>query len=127
MPAAAITGRNILCAAIGFSAALSGACVQPIIGALIAVERPGEANVHGRRPHDWLPLLAQDEQGYANLIRLISAAHLDSDPADGPHLALEDFEGATDGLIALTGGAEGGVARLLAMEQGEAEIGRAHV
>ena len=62
---------------------------------------------------DWLVLLAQDEAGYANLCRLVSA-HLDRPISEEPHVALDALDGATDGLIALTAGGEGAIARLFA-------------
>src|SRR3712207_6398064 len=61
-PAAAMTDRNGLYAAMPFTEACLKAGVQPIIGALLGVERPG-----GRGEIDWLPLYAQDERGYENL------------------------------------------------------------
>ncbi len=120
MPAAAITDRNNLFAAMSFSEALSSAGVQPIIGALLAIRRPGEVTIGGKPLHDTLLLLAQDETGYGNLISLISRAHLEADPAEGAHVCLEDLMGKADGLIALTGGAEGAVARMLAEAQASA-------
>ena len=66
---------------------------------------------------DWLPVFAQDETGYGNLIALVSQSHLACEGADEPHLKLGDLDGRTEGLIALTGGAEGALARLLAEGQ----------
>ena len=59
-------------------------------------------------------LLAQDEGGYDNLCRLVSAAHLDRPLEEEPHVPFAALAGLTDGLIALTAGGEGAVARLLA-------------
>ena len=63
---------------------------------------------------DWLVLLAKDEQGYANLCKLVSAAHLDRPISEDPHVPFDKLEGLNAGLIALTAGADGAVARLLA-------------
>ena len=117
LPAVAITDRNNLFAAMEFADYATAEGVQPIMGALVAVERPGSGDRTGRANFDWLVLLAQDEAGYANLIELVSRAHLDGDGTDQPHLKLSGLFGHTDGLIALTAGAEGGLARLLAEEQ----------
>ncbi|MBY8823004.1 DNA polymerase III subunit alpha [Sphingomonas colocasiae] len=115
-PAAALTDRNGLYAAMAFSDACKGAGVQPVIGAMLCVARPGMPD--GVEPAlDWLALYAQDETGYDNLCALVSAAHLDR-PVELPaHVRFEALEGATQGLIALTAGAEGGLARLFAEEQ----------
>ena len=114
VPAAALADRSVLFAAMEFSSAMAGAGVQPIIGTLLAVERPGSEGVGGSPRLDWLVLLAQDEEGYANLIALVSEAHLGSDPAVGPHVTLDGLQARGSGLICLTAGAEGALARLIA-------------
>jgi DNA polymerase-3 subunit alpha len=115
-PAAAITDRNGLYGAMAFSEAAKKAGVQPIIGTMLGVARPGGAD--GKAPQiDWLPLYAQDEKGYDNLCALVSAAHLDRPPHEDAHIPFEKLIGRTDGLIALTGAGEGALARLLAEGQ----------
>ncbi len=113
-PAIALTDRNGLYGAMPFSEACSAKGVQPIVGAMLAVARPPEM---GPAAIDWLVLLAKDEQGYANLCKLVSAAHLDRPISDEPHVPLVKLEGLNEGLIALTAGAEGAVARLVAEGQ----------
>ena len=71
----ALNDRNGLYAAMPFGEACIGGGVQPIIGAMLAVARPADIGPAGTI--DWLVLLAQDEAGYDNLCRLVSAAHLD--------------------------------------------------
>ncbi|HMI20300.1 MAG TPA: DNA polymerase III subunit alpha, partial [Sphingomonas sp.] len=118
-PAAAITDRNGLYGAMAFSEAAKKAGVQPIIGALLGVARPGGAE--GKPPVlDWLPLYAQDETGYDNLCALVSAAHLDRPPHEDPHVPFDALIGRSEGLIALTGSGEGALARLLAEGQQDA-------
>jgi DNA polymerase-3 subunit alpha len=120
-PAAALVDRNGLYAAMPFCAAAFEKGVQPIIGALLALARPGRAD--GDDPTiDWLPLLAQDETGYENLCALVSEAHLDRPLEEAPHVPFEALGGRTDGLIALTGGSEGALARLFEGEQREAAL-----
>jgi len=120
-PAAAITDRNGLYGAMAFSEAAKKAGVQPIIGTFLAVARPGREGGDGKPPMlDWLALYAQDETGYDNLCRLVSAAHLDRPLTEEAHVALDAIAGYSDGLIALTGAGEGALARLLADEQADA-------
>ncbi|MBV9930570.1 MAG: DNA polymerase III subunit alpha [Alphaproteobacteria bacterium] len=115
-PAAALTDRNGLYAAMAFTDACKAEGVQPIVGTMLAVARPGTPE--GKAPvFDWLALYAQNDRGYDNLCTLVSAAHLGRPPEDPAHVLLGALEGRTDGLIALTAGAEGGLARLLAEEQ----------
>ncbi|MEA3032067.1 MAG: polymerase subunit alpha, partial [Sphingomonadales bacterium] len=117
-PAAALTDRNGLYAAMAFTDAARKEGVQPIIGTMLAVARPGWPE--GRTPQlDWLALYAQNLAGYDNLCALVSAAHLGRPLEDSPHVRCEAFEGRTDGLIALTAGGEGALARMLAEGQEE--------
>ncbi len=112
LPAAALVDRNGLYAAMPFTEACYKAGVQPIVGALLGVARPDrEGQI------DWLALLAQDQAGYENLCALVSAAHLDRPIEQEAHVSFAALEGRTGGLIALTGGREGAVTRLLAAEQ----------
>ncbi len=71
-PAVALTDRNGLYGVMPFGDACFAKGVQPIIGTMLAVARPPE--IGGEAGIDWLALLAQDEQGYANLCKLVSAA-----------------------------------------------------
>ena len=111
-PAVALTDRNGLYGAMPFSEACFGKGVQPIVGAMLAVARPPE--IGGEAGIDWLALLAKDEQGYANLCKLVSAAHLDRPVEQEPHVEFSKLEGLSEGLIALTAGGEGALARLIA-------------
>ncbi|MCL9981953.1 MAG: DNA polymerase III subunit alpha [Erythrobacter sp.] len=118
-PAIAICDRNGLYGIMAFASACKGEGVQPLIGALLGVVREGVEG-SGARAIDYLPLLAQDEEGYGNLCHLVSQAHLDRPLELDPHVTLADLEGRTGGLIALTGAGEGGLTRLLADGQHEA-------
>ncbi|HET7606903.1 MAG TPA: PHP domain-containing protein, partial [Sphingomicrobium sp.] len=111
-PAIAVTDRNGLYGVMPFSDACIAKGVQPIVGAMLAVARP--TDLGGEAGIDWLVLLAKDDRGYANLCKLVSSAHLDRPLDQEPHVAFAKLEGLSDGLIALTAGAEGALARLIA-------------
>ena len=122
-PAVALADRNGLYAVMPFGDACFAEGVQPIIGTLLAVSRPSLA-VDGSEIGpggvlDWLVLLAQDEVGYDNLCQLVSRAHLDRPVHEAPHVAFDALGGMTDGLIALTAGGEGALARLFADGQND--------
>ncbi len=120
-PAAAVTDRNGLYGVMPFSDACLDEGVQPVVGALLGVARPGTPE--GKPPLiDWLPLFAQDEQGYQNLCALVSEAHLGRPVELDAHVPLAALEGRTDGLIALTGGGEGALAQLIAEGQPAAPL-----
>jgi len=111
-PAVAVTDRNGLYGVMPFSDACIGKGIQPIIGAMLAVARPPELG--GGQAIDWLVLLAKDDLGYGNLCKLVSSAHLDRPVEESPHVSFATLEGLSAGLIALTAGGEGGLARLIA-------------
>ncbi len=116
-PAIAICDRNGLYGVMPFQDGAKSKGIQPIIGSLLGVRRPTS---DGQFVRDWLPLFAQDEAGYHNLCRLVSMAHLDRPEEFDAHVTLEQIMGLTNGLIALTGGGEGALARLLAEGQANA-------
>ncbi len=111
MPAVAITDTGNLFGALEFSQYCVAKGVQPIIGCQVSLTRAGGA--------DPVVLLAQDAAGLSNLQRLSSAGFLTSDPA-APQLDFDVVAGQADGLMLLTGGTRGPLARLLA-EGREAE------
>ncbi|VVT10686.1 DNA polymerase III subunit alpha [Sphingomonas sp. EC-HK361] len=115
-PAAALTDRNGLYAAMAFSDAAMGAGVQPVIGTMLSIARPGMPD--GAAPVvDWIALYAQDAAGYDNLCQLVSRAHLDRPIDQPPHVELSTLREFSAGLLALTAGGEGAVARLFAEDQ----------
>ncbi|WP_137785629.1 DNA polymerase III subunit alpha [Sphingomonas sp. 3P27F8] len=115
-PAAALTDRNGLYAAMAYSDAACDAGVQPVIGVMLGVARPDLPD--GVAPIiDWLALYAQDERGYDNLCALVSMAHLDRPIEQVPHVDFAALARHAEGLIALTAGGEGGLARLFAEDQ----------
>jgi DNA polymerase-3 subunit alpha len=123
MPAVAVTDRNNLFGALEFSQYAAKAGIQPIIGCDLAIRREEEGGVAlaGKLPAvDWLTLLVQSEQGYLNLMRLVSRAHLDFKIASTAALPLDELIGHTDGLMAFTGSASSTLGRLLGAGQGPA-------
>lgn len=115
-PAAGLTDRNGLYAAMAFSDAAKKAGVQPIIGTMLGVARPDMPD-NVAPVVDWIALYAQDMTGYDNLCALVSAAHLDRPIELAAHVGFDTLETFSGGLIALTAGGEGGIARLFAEGQ----------
>ncbi len=108
MPAVAITDTANLFGALEFSQACANKGVQPIVGCQLNLLR-GE-----RLAPDPVVLLAQDEAGFANLQRLSSRGYLETEPGQKPQLPLDALCEHAGGLILLTGGGKGPLARLLA-------------
>ncbi len=119
MPAVAVTDSGNLFGALEFAMAAREAGVQPIIGCQLAMARRvrdgGNAATRPpvRQHPDQLVVLAQDETGYRNLLKLVSRAFMEGEAGGDPQLAWDALAGMTDGLIALIGGPRGLVGRLL--------------
>ena len=86
-PAIAITDTNNLFAALEFSEKAAKAGVQPLIGAQLTLDfadaPAGRLQPLARAP---IVLLAQDERGYMNLMRLVSQVWLDPTDGDEAHV-----------------------------------------
>lgn len=130
-PALAITDTGNLFGALEFSDALSEKGIQPIIGCTlkIACEEPSpdapQRQRTGLRKLPSLALLAKDEAGYKNLMKLTSRAYLDSPDTAEPHVSMEYLAAHSGGLICLTGGPDGPVNE--ALIQGQSQVARARM
>ncbi len=113
MPAVAVTDTNNMFCALEFSTLAAGAGVQPIIGCQIDVEYAPAAHP-GDRPPPPRPMvfLAQTEVGYGHLMKLNSVAYLEN-PDGVPRVPLAALASHCEGVICLTGGADGPVGTLL--------------
>ena len=112
-PALAVTDTNALFGALEFSECCARAGVQPIMGLQLAVAYAEPAP--GERPPEPAPLAlyAQDETGWRNLMALSSAAFLDTGASQLPHVTLDALAARAEGVICLTGGANGPLGKLL--------------
>ncbi|TNE39076.1 MAG: DNA polymerase III subunit alpha [Alphaproteobacteria bacterium] len=118
MPAVAMTDTSNMFGALEFSLAMQAGGVQPILGCQIALTRLDEMDRSGRRPEpDPIVLLAQNETGYHNLLKLTSHAFLKTEAGETAQVQLQVLEQYAEGLICLTGGAEGPLGRLIAGDQ----------
>ena len=127
MPALALTDTDNLFGALEFSNKMADSGIQPIVGVSLAidfedVQKPIGLHAVGPAAKPWgcdgrIALLAASDAGYANLMKLVSAAHLDAKDGDSPHVAITKLAKHTDGLIVLTGGPDGPIDRPLAEGQ----------
>ncbi len=108
-PAMALTDTNNLFGALEFSEKLASSGIQPIAGVQLGVDF-GDEETSGRKPVQpvtgHLVLLAMDEAGYGNLMKLVTQACLVAG-AGAPVAAIDHLSECRGGLIALTGGAGG--------------------
>lgn len=105
-PALAITDHGVLFGAIDFYQTALEKGIKPIIGCEVYVA-PGsrlekKASGGGRDVYNHLVLLAKDETGYKNLIKLATAAHLEGYYYK-PRIDKEILAAHKEGLIALSG------------------------
>ena len=125
MPAVAIADRANLFGALEFSVTAKDAGIQPIIGCALPVRGIG-----GKAPERWartptIVLLAQSEAGYLNLSALSSMAFLEADGLEEPSVPWPEVAARAEGLILLSGGADGPVDPLFAAgrtAEGEAAL-----
>jgi DNA polymerase-3 subunit alpha len=115
-PAIAVTDTDNMFAALEFSVLASGLGVQPILGCQVSLAYDPPAPGEKLRMPAPLVLLAQSEAGYANLMALNSCLYLPTD-RPVPQVTLEELEAHSDGVICLTGGADGALGRLVQTNQ----------
>src|SRR5215831_13479714 len=122
MPAVAVTDVNNLFGVYEISDALANSGVQPIVASLLSVDLSPQPQISigSRRKPPSMPVLVQNDVGYANLSKLLSAAYLKAEPGDWPHVGAATLSEHTDGLIALSGGPGGPINRLILEGQHEA-------
>lgn len=128
-PAIAVTDSNNLFGALEFSQKAAGYGIQPIIGMRLSVEfgdrEISRNGVSASLAH--IVLIAQDEEGYRNLMALSSHAHLDPQPGAAVQLGFPVLQGFSTGLIALTGGPGGAIDLSLfdgKLDEARARLGR---
>jgi DNA polymerase-3 subunit alpha len=112
MPAVAITDQHNLFAAVKLFNAAMQAGVKPILGADLRLRDPNDAKQSTR-----FVVLCMDMAGFHNLSRLLSRAYIEGQHLGVPMLEPEWLEGQTDGLICLSGGREGILAKALLNHQ----------
>ncbi|MCX6723745.1 MAG: DNA polymerase III subunit alpha [Candidatus Staskawiczbacteria bacterium] len=114
MNSVAITDHGVMYGAIEFYKKAKSKGIKPIIGCEIytAFEKLSDKrpNIDSKRNH--LILLARNEQGYKNLVKLVTIAHLEGFYYK-PRIDEEVLEKYAEGLIGLSACVQGKIPRLL--------------
>ncbi len=113
-PALAITDHDNLCGAMEFAQTARDLSVRAIIGAEVTLQDGSH-----------LTLLAETQQGYSNISRLVSSAYFDGDRRD-PRLDPDRLADHVEGVVLLTGCRQGELSTLAAsgrIEEAEAVLG----
>ena len=116
MNSAAITDHGVMFGCIDFYKAAREAGINPIMGCEVYVapgSRFDKEQQHGDDRYHHLVLLAENNQGYSNLMKIVSAGFVDGYYYK-PRVDLEILEKYHEGVIALSACLAGEVARNLA-------------
>ena len=117
MPAIALTDQSNLFAAIKFYKEALDAGIKPILGTDVWLENIKQP-AHPFR----LTLLCQNDQGYKNLLVLVSKSYVEGQAHNKPIIQHEWLRKCSAGLIALSGAHEGDIGEaLLANDMKRAE------
>lgn len=114
MPAIGMADSGNIYGAMALAKEAAGKGVQPILGCQLLIKSPErEKNAFKveKPTYDKVVVLVQSEQGYQNLLLHFTPYYMGADKQTQPHLTLEELLENTEGLILLTGGAEGILAR----------------
>jgi error-prone DNA polymerase len=97
MDSVAITDTNGLYGAVRFAQACAIAEVKPIYGTRLTVE-----DLKGSPGRSIVTLIARTQEGYTNLCRVLTAAHMRGERGD-PCASIDDVSSNADGLFVLLG------------------------
>ena len=85
--------------------------LKPIIGCIVRIDIDN-SNFSKSKDLPTILLLAKDELGYQNLLKLISLSHLENLEGNS-QINFKSLEKYSSGLIMLTGGFEGPINKLI--------------
>ncbi|MGA7578765.1 MAG: DNA polymerase III subunit alpha [Desulfobaccales bacterium] len=112
MPAVAITDHGTLFGVLDFYQKAKAAGIKPILGCELYVAPGSRQDRKGKADHHHLVVLAENNQGYQNLIRLVTRAHLEGFYYR-PRVDQELLQELGGGLIAMSACLHGKVAQRL--------------
>ncbi len=105
-PALGLTDHGVMNGAVELHKACAKHGIKPIVGCEIYLVEDHTAPTvggGGRTERNHLTLLAADDTGYRNLVKLSSAGFLEGLQRGKPTIDLEQIAGHAEGVIALTG------------------------
>ena len=108
MPAVAVTDLANVFGMVKFYRAAVAAGIKPVIGADLWIENVKDHNKPFR-----LVVLCQNRAGYRNLNRLLTRAYAEGQHTGRPCVSRPWLEGASEGLIALSGAQDGEIGQAL--------------
>jgi len=112
MPAVAMTDHGNLFGAVRFYNAAKAAGVHPVIGCEVYVSQQGHKTRSDSDRYNHLVLLCENQEGYRNLIRLVSTAYLDGFYYK-PRIDLDLLASHSKGLIGMSACLRGHIAETI--------------
>jgi DNA polymerase-3 subunit alpha len=149
MPAVGITDTHNMFGALEFAVACADTGIQPLVGCQVNVtaasqkseQNPGEnigntlgqgddatdhkAHAKAKAHPDQIVLLCQSDQGYLNLMQLVSDSYFNLDPTYPPQVDFNTLANHAEGLICLNGGKRSSLYRLLALRHVDEAVAQA--
>lgn len=113
MPAVAVTDHGVMYGAIDFYRTAKELGVKPIVGCEFYIYDGEISEKNSSKTHlNHLVLIAKDKQGYANLVKLVSIAHVEGFYYK-PRINFELIKKYSEGLICLSACVQGELADLI--------------
>ena len=112
MPAVAVTDHGNLFGAVSFYKAATARGLKPIVGCEVYVSQQGRLSRNETDRYNHLVLLCANQQGYRNLVKLVSAGYLEGFYYK-PRIDKDLLASHSQGLIALSACLRGEVAEAL--------------
>lgn len=118
VPAVAVTDSANMFGGKAFSKYAADEGIKPIMGCQFLLRNADSDDIMKSKGRELEPdkivLLVMNAEGYGNIMKLMKRFYLDNtEKGWAPQLTLQNLEDFNEGLIALTGGVEGTIGRLL--------------
>mgnify|MGYP001152293144 CR=1 FL=1 len=124
IPALSITDSNNMFGALEFSIMCSGAGIQPIIGCELIIDANPLLTNSIIQSKDKLEenfckiiVIAKTDEGFLNLMSLLSQSYLRRQDKITPHIDLKTFSEKNEGIIVLSGGSSGVLGKAILNEK----------
>ncbi|HET8976799.1 MAG TPA: DNA polymerase III subunit alpha [Solirubrobacteraceae bacterium] len=124
-PALGLTDHGVMNGSVELYTACKKQGIKPIVGCEVYMVDDHEARAPGKLDRFHLTLLAADQTGYRNLVKLSSAGFLEGYQRGKPSVDMAQLAAHGEGIIALTGCLASRFCRHLAED--ETDEARAHV
>ncbi len=109
MFAICLADRKNLFALLEFALSAAESNIKPIHGSIVNIS----FNNKGKKDFAEILLIAKNEIGYLNLLKLVSFLYTKNDRSICEHITFEDLEAYNDGLVVLSGYADGVIGKFL--------------